>query len=70
VLDEGRLDLENNRSEHTLRRITAGCRGWLLVGNDHRSEAGRLLLSLVASAQLHKFDPEAYLRDLLRDLDH
>ncbi len=70
VLDDGRLVLENNRSERELRRIAVGRKGWLFVGSDHHGEAAGHLFSLVASARLHKLDPEAYLRDLFRVLAH
>ncbi len=70
VLDDGRLVLENNRSERELRRIAVGRKGWLFVGSDHHGQAAGHLFSLVASARLHKLDPEAYLRDLFRVLAH
>jgi transposase len=70
VLDNGRLVLENNRSERELRRIAVGRKGWLFVGSDHHGEAAGHLFSLVASARLHRLDPEAYLRDLFRVLAH
>ena len=70
VLDDGRLVLENNRSERELRRIAVGRKGWLFVGSDDHGEAAGHLFSLIASARLHKLDPEAYLRDLFRVLAH
>jgi len=70
VLDDGRLVLENNRSERELRRIAVGRKGWLFVGShDHGAAAGHIF-SLVASARLHRLDPEAYLRELFRVLAH
>src|SRR5277367_6375945 len=70
VLDDGRLVLENNRSERELRRIAVGRRGWLFVGSDAHGESAGHLFSLIASARLHRLDPEAYLRDLFRVLAH
>jgi transposase len=70
VLDDGRLVLENNRSERELRRIAVGRRGWLFVGSDAHGESAGHLFSLIASARLHRLDPEAYLRDLFRILAH
>jgi transposase len=70
VLDDGRLHLENNRSERELRRIAVGRKGWLFVGShDHGAAAGHIF-SLVASARLHQLDPESYLRELFRVLAH
>lgn len=70
VLEDGRLVLENNRSERELRRIAVGRKRWLFVGSDHHAESTGHILSLIASARLHRLDPEAYLRDLFRVLAH
>jgi transposase len=70
VLDDGRLILENNRSERELRRIATGRRAWLFVGSDDHAVSAGHLFSLIASARLHGLDPETYLRDLFRVLAH
>ncbi len=70
VLEDGRLVLENNRSERELRRIAVGRKGWLFVGSDQHAESAGHLFSLIASARLHGLDPEGYLRDLFRVLAH
>ncbi len=68
VLDDGRLKLDNNRSERALRRIAVGRKAWLFVGSDDHALAAGHLFSLIASARLHGLDPETYLRDLIRVL--
>ena len=70
VLDDGRLVLENNRSERELRRIAVGRKAWLFSGSDDHAESAGHLFSLIASARLHRLDPEGYLRDLFRVLAH
>ncbi|MEO6419276.1 MAG: IS66 family transposase [Polyangiaceae bacterium] len=70
VLEDGRLALENNRSERELRRIATGRNAWLFVGSDDHAASAGHIFSLIASARLHKLDPEAYLRDLFRVLAH
>ena len=70
VLDDGRLVLENNRSERQLRRIAVGRKAWLFVGSDDHAQSAGHLFSLIASARLHRLDPESYLRDLFRVLAH
>ncbi|WP_240360660.1 IS66 family transposase [Pyxidicoccus caerfyrddinensis] len=69
-LEDGRLLLENNRSERELRRIAVGRKAWLFVGGDDHAESAGHLFTLIATARLHCLDPEAYLRDLLRVLAH
>jgi len=68
--DDGRLEMTNNHSERQLRKIATGRAAWLFIGSDDHGEATGNLLSLIASARLHKLDPEAYLRDVFRVLAH
>lgn len=69
-LDDGRLVLDNNRSERALRSVAVGRKAWLFVGSDDHAESTSHLFTLVASAKLHRLDPEAYLRDVIRVLPH
>lgn len=69
-LDDGRLLLENNRSERALRSIAVGRKNWLFVGSDDHAASAGHILSMIASARLHGLDPEAYLRDVIRVLPH
>jgi hypothetical protein len=61
-LDDGRLALDNNRSERELRRIAVGRKAWLFVGSDDHGVATGHLFTMIASARLHGLDPEMYLR--------
>jgi transposase len=69
-LDDGRLVLENNRSERALRAVAVGRKAWLFVGSDDHAVSTSHLFTLVASARLHGLDPEAYLRDMIRVVPH
>jgi transposase len=69
-LDDGRLEATNNASERQLRRIGVGRHAWLFVGSDDHAESAGHLFSLIASARLHRLDPELYLRDFFRVLPH
>jgi len=69
-LDDGRLRLDNNHSETELRKIATGRKAWLFVGSDDHGTSAGHLFSLIASARLHRLDPEEYLRDLFRVLGH
>ena len=71
IFDDGRLLLDNNRSERALRgTIATGRKAWLFVGSDDHGQSAANLFSLVASCRLNKLDPEAYFRDLFRVLAH
>ena len=68
--DDGRLKLTNNHSERELRRVAVGRKAWLFIGSDDHGQAAGNLLTLIASARLHRLDPEAYLRDVFRVFPH
>ncbi|MEJ7600675.1 MAG: IS66 family transposase [Kofleriaceae bacterium] len=56
-LEDGRLELTNNRSERELRRVATGRKAWLFVGSDDHGQAAGNLMTLIASARLHALDP-------------
>lgn len=66
--DDGRLVLDNNRSERELRVIAVGRKAWLFSGDDDHATAAGHLFSIIATARLHQLEPEAYLRDIIRVL--
>jgi transposase len=70
VLDDGRLVLDNNRSERAVKVVALGRKAWLFVGSDDHGTAAGHLMTLIASARLHGLGPELYLRNLFRVLPH
>ncbi|MGK3990256.1 IS66 family transposase [Sorangium sp. So ce136] len=64
-LEDGRLRLDNNRSELELRREAVGRKNWLFVGSKDGAEWNATIVSLIASCALHGIEPWAYLRDAL-----
>lgn len=67
-LADGRLVMDNNRSERALRAVAVGRKAWLFCGSDDHAQAAANLMTLVASAKLHGLAPELYLRDITRVL--
>ena len=65
-LDDGRLLMDNNRSERALRRIAVGRKAWLFFGSDDHANAAANLFSLIASCKLHGLDAETYLEGVIR----
>ena len=64
-LDDGRLKLDNNRSERALRAVAVGRKNWLFTGSDDHAQSTAHLFTMVATARLHGLDVEQYLRDLI-----
>ena len=66
VLLDGRLPLDNTRSERALRTIVVGRKNWMFYGSDVHAEAAAALFSLMASCRLHRLDAERYLEEVAR----
>ena len=70
VLDDGRLPLENTRSERSLRKIVVGRKNWMFYGSDTHAESAAAIFSLVASCRHHTIDPHQYLDEVMRVLPY
>lgn len=64
--DDGRLRIDNNRSENMLRPIALGRRNWLRYESERGGEVGAVIASFVASCRRHGVNPFEYFRDVLR----
>jgi transposase len=63
--EDGRLGIDNNTSERTLRVAAIGRKNWLFFGSDRGGETAANCLSILASAKRHLIEPFAYVRALL-----
>jgi transposase len=70
VLEDGRLALDNTRSERALRRIVVGRKNWLFYGSDVHAQSAAAIFSIVASCRLHRIDAYDYLCDVQRLLPY
>ena len=69
--DDGLLEIDNNAAERALRAVVLGRKNYLFAGSDSGGERAASIYSLIGTAKLNGFDPEAYLRDVLtRIADH
>jgi transposase len=64
-LDDGRLELDTNTVERTIRPIALGRRNALFAGSDGGARHWAIVASLVASAKLNGVEPLAWLTDVL-----
>jgi transposase len=67
-LEDGLLELDNNRAERALRRVAIGRKNWMFAGSDEGGRRAAIVYSLIASCAVLKIDPYAYLRDVLERL--
>jgi transposase len=70
-LHDGRVEIDNNAAERSIRAIALGRKNYLFAGSDAGGERAAAIYSLIETAKLNGMDPEAYLRDVLsRIADH
>ena len=69
--DDGRIEIDNNAAERSLRAVALGRKNYLFCGSDVGGERAAAIYSLIGTAKLNDIDPEAYLRYVLeRIADH
>jgi len=67
-LDDGRLEIDNNTCERSLRGIAVGRSNWIFTGSQAGGEAAAAMFSLIASAKRNNLNVYRYLSDLFRRL--
>jgi len=69
--NDGRVEIDNNAAERSLRAVVLGRKNYLFAGSDRGGERAAALYSLIGTARLNGLDPENYLRNVLsRIADH
>jgi transposase len=67
-LEDGRLEIDNNRAENAIRPFVVGRRNWLFSDTPGGATASANLYSLVETAKANGLDPYAYLRHVFTTL--
>jgi len=62
---DGRLTIDNNVSERTLRHQAIGRKNWLFLGSEAAGPRAAVLYTILAGAKRHRIEPWCYLRELL-----
>jgi transposase len=57
--DDGRLEIDNNRAENTLRGVALGRKNWLFAGSDSGGTRAAAIYSLIETCKLNGVDPFA-----------
>jgi transposase len=64
-LEDGRIEMDTNIVERTIRPIALNRKNSLFAGHDAGAVNWACLASLIETAKLHGLDPQAYLADIL-----
>jgi hypothetical protein len=67
-VDDGRLALDNNRTERAIRQVAIGRKNWMFAGSDAGGERAAAIYSLIGGCIELKLDPFEYLEDVIRRL--
>jgi hypothetical protein len=70
-LDDGRLEIDNNAAERSLRGVALGKKNYLFAGADSGGESGAVIYTLVETAKLNGVDSQAWLAHVIANIaDH
>lgn len=64
-LGDGRLEIDNNHAERSMRCIALGRKNYLFAGSDAGGERAAAAYTLIETAKLNGLDPQAYLSTVL-----
>ena len=70
-LKDGRLELDNNIAERSVRGVAVGKKNYLFAGSDNGGMSAAVIYSLVETAKLNGVDPHAWLTHVIANIaDH
>lgn len=67
-LEDGRLEIDNNRSERSIKPVVIGRKAWLFSNTPQGARASAIIYSIVETAIANGLNPYYYLRYLLEQL--
>ncbi|MPN12705.1 IS66 family transposase ISCde1 [bioreactor metagenome] len=66
-LEDGRLELSNNRAERSIKPFVMGRKNWLFANTPGGAQASSMLYSLIETAKENGLDPYRYLLWILKN---
>lgn len=67
-VDDGHVELTNNRRERELRRLVLGRRNWLFTWEDAGGERTANILTIIGTCIAHGVNPRAYLHRVVKSI--
>ena len=65
-LEEGRVELDNNLIENTLRPLALGRKNYLFAGSHDTAQRAAVIYSLLGTCKLHGVNPQQWLTDVFQ----
>ena len=67
-LEDGRLEIDNNRSERSIKPVVIGRKNWIFANTPQGARASAIIYSIVETAKTNELNPYYYLRYLFEQL--
>ena len=67
-LEDGRLEIDNNSSERSIKSVVIGRKAWLFANTPEGARASAIIYSIVETAKANGLNPYYYLRYLFEQL--
>jgi transposase len=64
-VEDGRLEIDNNRSERCIKGIVLGRKNYMFMGSVRGGKAAAIIYSLIETCKQNEVDPVAYFADVL-----
>ena len=67
-VEDGRLEIDNNLVENSIRPVAIGRKNYLFAGSHNGARWAAIFYPLLANAELNGLEPKSYLKELLEVL--
>ena len=67
-IEDGNLQIDNNRAERAIKPFVIGRKNWLFANTANGAQASAMLYSLIETAKANGLTPFDYLQHLLEEL--
>jgi transposase len=64
-LDDGRLEIDNNRIENAIRPVALGRKNWLFAGSHDGAQRLAILYTIFGTCKMNDINPYEYIKDVL-----
>ena len=69
--EDGRLSIDNNPVENSIRPVARGRKNYLFAGSHEAAKRSAMLYSLLGTCKMHGIEPYTWLKDVLQTIvDH
>ena len=69
-LEDGRLEIDNNRAERSIKPFVMGRKAWLFSNSVQGAKAGAIIYSLIETCKAHNIEPYSYFKYVLSEIVH